>query len=203
LRTIVGGRGDWYRAKVASDNPLNSGTASDFIASPKFSLILGPFQKTELFFNAGHGFHSNDVRGVTITVDPVTGDPAQKVPFLVKAKGAEVGVRTKIIPDLDSSVALFVLDYASELLFVGDAGTTEASRPSRRVGVEWTNHYKPLPWLGFDFDVAMTRARFTDFDPAGDYIPGSANMVVSAGVVVGKATGWFGAAKARYFGRAR
>ena len=95
---------------------------------------------------------------------------------------------------------MFVLEYASELLFVGDAGTTEASRPSRRVGFEWTNHYKPLPWLGFDLDVAMTRARFTDFDPAGDYIPGSPNMVVSAGVVVGKATGWFGAAKLRYFG---
>ncbi len=107
---------------------------------------------------------------------------------------------TKIIPGLESSVALFVLDYASELLFVGDAGTTEASRPSRRVGVEWTNHYKPLPWLAFDLDVAMTRARFTDFDPAGDYIPGSPNMVVSAGVVVGQATGWFGAAKLRYFG---
>ncbi len=200
LRTVVGGRGDWYRAKVASDNPLNSGTASDFIASPKGSLIIGPFEKTELFFNAGHGFHSNDVRGVTITVDPATGLPADKVPFLVKAKGAEIGVRSKIIPDLDSSVALFVLDYDSELLFVGDAGTTEASRPSRRVGIEWTNHYQPLPWLGFDFDFAMTRARFTDFDPAGDYIPGSPNMIVTAGIIVGKATGWFGAAKLRYFG---
>jgi outer membrane receptor protein involved in Fe transport len=200
MRTIVGGRGDWYKAKVDSDNPLNSGNASDFIASPKFSLIFGPFNKTEFFFNAGHGFHSNDVRGVTISVDPVTGLPADKVPFLVKSKGAEVGMRTKVIHGLDSSIALFVLDYESELLFVGDAGTTEASRPSRRVGVEWTNHYQPLPWLGFDLDVAMTRARFTDFDPAGDFIPGAPNLVATAGIVVGKATGWFGAAKVRYFG---
>ena len=95
------------------------------------------------------------------------------MPLLVRSKGAEVGVRTKLIPGLDSSVALFVLDFASELLFVGDAGTTEASRPSRRVGVEWTNHYQPLPWLGFDLDVADTRARFTDFDPAGNHIPGA------------------------------
>ena len=42
--------------------------------------------------------------------------------------GAEVGARTQAIAGLDSSVALFVLDYASELLFVGDAGTTEASQ---------------------------------------------------------------------------
>jgi len=200
LRTIVGGRGDWYRGRVASDNPLNSGTASDFIGSPKFSLILGPFERTELFFNAGHGFHSNDVRGVTITVDPATGLPADKVPFLVKAKGAEIGARTRFFADAESSIAVFALDYASELLFVGDAGTTEASRPSRRFGIEWTNHYKPLPWLAIDLDIAMTRARFTDFDPVGNRVPGAPNMVVSAGVVAGKATGWFGAAKLRYFG---
>jgi outer membrane receptor protein involved in Fe transport len=199
-RTVVGGRGDWYKARVASDNPLNSGNASDFIASPKFSLIFGPFNRTEFFVNAGYGFHSNDARGVTITVDPATGLPADKVPFLVRSKGAEVGMTTKVIPGLESSLALFVLDYASELLFVGDAGTTEASRPSRRVGVEWTNHYKPLPWLAFDLDLAVTQARFTDFDPAGNFIPGSPNMVASAGVTIGKEVGWFGAAKLRYFG---
>jgi outer membrane receptor protein involved in Fe transport len=200
IRTIIGARGDWYRASVASDNPLNSGTASDFIASPKFSLILGPFEKTELFLNAGHGFHSNDVRGVTIKVDPNTGDPADKVPFLVKAKGAEVGVRNTSIQGLETSVALFMLEYDSELLFVGDAGTTEASRPSRRVGVEWTNHYRPLPWLAFDFDVAVTKSRFSDVAPEGDRIPGSPNMIASAGVIFGEATGWFCAAKVRYFG---
>ena len=200
VRTVAGGRGDWYRAKIASDNPLNSGNASDFIASPKFSLIFGPFQQTEFFVNAGYGFHSNDVRGVTITVDPATGLPADKVPFLVRSKGAEVGMTTKVVPGLESSLALFVLDYASELLFVGDAGTTEASRPSRRVGVEWTNHYQAPALARLRSRHRVTRARFTDFDPAGDHIPGSPNMVVSAGVVVGKATGWFGAAKLRYFG---
>ena len=174
MRTVAGGRGDWYRAKVVSDNPLNSGNASDFIASPKFSLIFGPFQRTEFFVNAGYGFHSNDVRGVTITVDPATGLPADKVPLLVRSKGAEVGVTTKVIPGLESSLALFVLDYASELLFVGDAGTTEASRPSRRVGVEWTNHYKPLPWLGFDLDVADDARPLHRFRSGGRLHPGLA-----------------------------
>ncbi|MFX6823295.1 TonB-dependent receptor, partial [Acinetobacter baumannii] len=80
---------------------------------------------------------------------------------------------TQAIPDLTSSLAVFVLDFDSELRFVGDAGTTEPSRPSRRVGAEWTNHYKPLPWLGFDLDVAYSKARFTDFDVVGDHIPGA------------------------------
>ena len=122
------------------------------------------------------------------------------MPLLVRSKGAEVGVRTKAIAGLNSSLALFVLDFDSELLFVGDAGTTEASRPSRRVGVEWTNHYKPMPWLAFDLDVAFTRARFTDFDPAGDRIPGAPTWIASGGVTFGDETGWFGALQLRYFG---
>jgi flavorubredoxin len=58
--------------------------------------------------------------------------------------GAEIGLRTKLIPKLESSVSLFLLDSASEILFSGDAGDTSASRPSRRYGVEWTNDYRPL-----------------------------------------------------------
>jgi hypothetical protein len=201
MRTIVGVRRDWFQGKVASDTPENSGDADASITSPKFGLVFGPFYKTELFLNAGTGFHSNDVRGVTIKVDPADKTtPLAPVPFLVRAKGAEVGVRTKAIEGLESSVAFFVLDYASELLFIGDAGTTEPSRPSRRVGVEWTNNYRPVSWLSFDVDIAYTRARFTDNDPAGDFIPGAPSMVASAGVTFGENTGWFGGAKLRYFG---
>jgi len=201
LRTVVGLRYDRYDGRVDSDTPENSGNAAAWIASPKASVIFGPFAGTELFLNAGRGFHSNDLRGATITVDPsdkVT--PLPRVPLLVRSQGAEVGVRTRAIPNLESSIAVFVLDYASELLFVGDAGTTEASRPSRRVGIEWTNHYQPLPWLGFDADLAYTRARFTDDDPAGNDIPGAPAAVASASMVLGYETGWFGTVKLRYFG---
>jgi hypothetical protein len=71
---------------------------------------------------------------------------------------------TKIIPKLDSSISLFLLDSASEILFLGDAGDTAASRPSRRYGIKWTNHYRPLSWLSFEADIAATHARFR-----GDY----------------------------------
>jgi len=201
LRTTLGLRRDRFSGQVASDTPANSGSADAAITSPKFGLALGPWYKTEFFVNAGYGFHSNDLRGVTITVDPndkVT--PLDRVPLLVRTKGAEIGVRTKVIDGLTSSVALFVLDQASELLFVGDAGTTEPSRPSRRVGVEWTNDYRVTPWMTVDVDVAYTRARFTDFDPVGNDIPGAPAWVASAAVVLGRDTGWFGSIKARYFG---
>ena len=200
LRTTVGIREDIFAGRVLSDTPENSGNAQASMTSPKAGIVLGPWYKTEFYGNAGYGLHTNDIRGATITVDPndkVT--PLDRVPLLVRSRGAEVGIRTKAIEGLTSSVAVFVLDFNSELLFVGDAGTTEASRPSRRVGVEWTNKYKPVPWLTFDLDVAYTRARFTDFDPAGDRIPGAPAWIASGAVTFGNETGWFGALKATLF----
>ena len=158
LRTTVGIREDYFAGRVTSDTPENSGNAQASMTSPKAGIVLGPWYKTEFYGNAGYGLHSNDIRGATITVDPIDKvTPQDRVPLLVRSKGAELGIRTKAIDGLTSSVAVFVLDFDSELLFVGDAGTTEASRPSRRVGVEWTNNYKPLPWMAFDLDVAYTR----------------------------------------------
>jgi outer membrane receptor protein involved in Fe transport len=201
LRTVAGLRYDSYAARVASDTAANSGNVNAAITSPKFGVVFGPFAKTELFLNAGYGFHSNDARGATISVDPVDKvTPQEKVPLLVRARGAEIGVRTKVIAGLDSALTLFLLDYDSELLFVGDAGTTEASRPSRRIGLEWTNSYRINPWLAVEADLAVTRARFTDFDPLGDRIPGAPGMIVSASIVLGGSTGWFGALKMRHFG---
>jgi len=201
LRTTVGIREDYFAGRVVSDTPENSGNAQASMTSPKAGIVLGPWYKTEFYGNAGYGLHSNDIRGATITVDPIDKvTPQDRVPLLVRSKGAELGVRTKAIDGLTSSVAVFMLDFDSELLFVGDAGTTEASRPSRRVGVEWTNNYKPVPWMAFDLDVAYTKARFTDFDPAGDRIPGAPAWIASGAVTFGHETGWFGALKARYFG---
>jgi hypothetical protein len=201
LRTTIGLREDYFAGHVLSDTPQNSGNAQAAMTSPKAGIVLGPWYRTEFYGNAGYGLHSNDIRGATITVDPndkVT--PLDRVPLLVRSKGAELGIRTKVIDGLTSSLAVFVLDFDSELLFVGDAGTTEPSRPSRRVGVEWTNQYRLLPWMSIDFDLAYTRARFTNFDAVGNFIPGAPAWVASGGITFGQQTGWFGALRARYFG---
>ena len=179
LRTTVGIREDYFAGRVLSDTPQNSGNAQASMTSPKAGIVLGPWYKTEFYGNAGYGLHSNDIRGATITVDPIDKvTPQDCVPLLVRSKGAEIGVRTKAVEGLTSSLAVFVLDFDSELLFVGDAGTTEASRPSRRVGVEWTNQYQILPWMRLDFDAAYTRARFTDFDSGCAGMGGSRRRVV-------------------------
>ncbi|RYE62906.1 MAG: TonB-dependent receptor, partial [Oxalobacteraceae bacterium] len=51
FRTVAGVRQDFYRFNVDGDNPANAGRASDSIASPKLSLIFGPWAKTEYYFN--------------------------------------------------------------------------------------------------------------------------------------------------------
>jgi hypothetical protein len=200
FRTIAGVRADFFRFDVSSDNPENSGRSDDSIVSPKVSLVFGPWANTEYFVNYGQGFHSNDARGTTITVDPKTGDPVQRVDPLVRTTGYEVGLRSAPVPGLTTSLALWQLKQDSELLFVGDAGTTEASRPSRRTGVEWVLQYVPRPWLAFDVTAAFTRAQFTDDDPAGNRIPGAPDAVASAGVTVDNLNGWFGGLRWRYFG---
>jgi outer membrane receptor protein involved in Fe transport len=220
-RTTIGWRGDFYQSSVDSVfTPANSGSAHAFIGSPKVGAVFGPFAKTEFFVSAGEGFHSNDARGVTITESPTDGSARQASPFLVKTRGAEVGLRSKQIPGLTSAVSLFLLDSASEILFLGDAGDTAASRPSRRYGIEWTNDYRPLPWLSIEGDIAATHARFRGDDPAqaalfaslagfpaaqignapGNYIPGAPSMIASAGFTLGDKIGWFSGLRYRYFG---
>ena len=199
LRSVAGLRYDAYRFNVASSIEGNSGAASDHVVSPKLSLILGPWSKTEFFVNYGKGFHSNDARGTTQTrlSDGVASTP---VTPLVPTKGMELGARTEWLPGLQSSLALWRLDIASELVFVGDAGETEPSRASRRHGIEWNNHYIAAPWLLFDLDLAASRSRYTENDPAGNFIPGSIDKVASFGVTVTDQGPWSGAFQLRYFG---
>lgn len=201
LRSVVGLRADNARFSVDSlSDAANSGSASDHLLSPKFSLVAGPWAKTELFFNAGRGFHSNDARGTTATRDPKTGDPVDKVPGLVASRGLELGARSEWLPGLQSSLALWTLDSDSELVYVGDAGATEAQRPSRRRGVEWNNRWVPVSWLLVDADLAWTHASFRDNDPAGDRIPNAVDKVASFAVSLKDLGPWSAGLQWRYLG---
>jgi hypothetical protein len=200
LRTEAGVRFDAYHFRVNSNDPANSGTHTAGIVSPKLGVVFGPWRGTEIYAITGGGFHSNDARGATMTEDPVTHERAERVTPLVRATGAEVGARTVVIPHVQSTIAVWMLDLASELVFSGDAGTTEAGRPSRRTGVEWGNYWSPNRWLTVDADLAFSSARFTDLDPVGNHIPGAAGAVVSLGAALQSPHGLFGDLRLRYFG---
>ncbi len=204
FRTIAGVRGDLYHFDVESDNAVNSGTATDFIASPKLSLVFGPWRETELYVNGGLGFHSNDGRGTTLRDDPSTAavNDGVAVDPLVRQIGLEIGVRTLAIAGLQSSLSFWLLDSDSELLFVGDAGNTDATGSTERFGVEFANYYRINEQLTLDFDLAWSHARFkaTPAGAGGNHVPNSLETVINTGISLDNIGNWHGALRARYFG---
>lgn len=201
FRSQLGLRGDFYRFDVDADLAANSGKEDDHIFSPKLALIFGPWNRTQFFVNYGEGFHSNDARGTTITVDPT--DPEtqpEKVDPLVKARGSEIGLITAVIPKVKLSASLWQLDFDSELVYIGDAGNSEASDASERHGVELAAYYTPLPWLIIDADYAYAHARL-DVPGGEDRIPNAIEDIYSLGFTVPETRGWSGGLRLRRLGK--
>ena len=192
FRTVAGVRADYYHFDVDNRAGGNSGRKDDAMASPKLTAIFGPWAETEIYLQGGLGFHSNDGRGVTSRMQPA--DP------LVRTYGAEIGLRNASLPGLQSTLSFWWLDVDSELVFVGDAGTTEASRPSRRYGIEFANYYQITRQLTLDADISFSHAEFRNDDRAGDHIPGAIESVVAAGITYEADCGFFASLRLRYFG---
>jgi hypothetical protein len=121
---------------------------------------------------------------------------------LAWSRGAETGIRSNFIKGLNSTIALWFLESNQELVFVGDAGTTEVNGKSHRYGVELTNYYKPTDWLTLDADFAFTSAHFatTPEGATNSYIPNSVGMVITAGATIVAPNGLFGTVRLRHFG---
>jgi len=215
FRSVAALRGDLDYFDVNSlSNPTNSGTASTFLPSPKLSLILGPWAKTEFYVQGGFSFHSNDGRGATQTQEPIsadnpTGGATSKIPALIQTRGAEIGVRTLLVPKLQSTVSLWYLHSDSELMQSGDTGGTVASQqPSDRYGVEWANYYSLTKHLSLDLDAADSIARFTSVDaddaapgsPGGTHVPEAVGVVISSGITLHDFHGFSASLRLRYFG---
>jgi hypothetical protein len=242
FRSVVGLRGDDEKFVVtslaysASVNAANSGMAVKFLPSPKASLIFGPWANTEFYLQGGFSFHSNDGRGATQTVEPVSPDnpypntPVAKIPPLVQTKGGEIGVRTVAVSHLQSTLALWYLHSNSELMQDGDTGGTVASeQSSNRYGLEWANYYTPTEHLAVDFDIADSRAQFTQIDPGdaaqsvvkvnltvngsadgavywqrsgpgGKLVPEAVKVVISSGATLHDYYGFSSSLRLRYFG---
>ncbi|WPB56259.1 TonB-dependent receptor [Xylophilus sp. GOD-11R] len=188
LRGYAGLRGDVLRYDVDGREPVygaaNSGRGHDAIASPKFGLAYTVTPTHELYANAGTGYHSNDVRGATIATNPQDGSAATRVPALVKGSGSELGWRWQPAPDTTATVALWQLQLDSELVYVGDAGSTEPGRASKRRGLEATLRHRLSPVWRVEADVALSRARFRGVAPEdeGDHVDNAVEKVVAGGL---------------------
>ncbi len=190
MRLVVGLRYDTFGFNVSENvdglapEDVTDGNKWADQLSPKASMVLGPWYDTELYLNYGRGFHSNDARSVVATgQDP---DP------LAKADGYEAGLRTNVLDRIDAAIALFQIDLASELVWVGDEGTTEASGKTRRQGVEFEGRVRMLDWLWADVDVTYSDGEFRDEPSDADEIPLAPRWLIQSGISVERGLGWYG-----------
>lgn len=200
FRTVAGLRGDYFRFNnlglTSSTGINNTATVNDVITSPKLNVVFGPWARTEYYYSIGNGYHSNDARGVTA-------GSGIRSNGLVRTFGQEVGIRTEIINGLQTTLALFQLDNASEIVYIGDAGRTEDSgRRSRRTGFEFNNYFKATKWLTIDADFAYAKARFRDPGTSGEgnFIAGAVEGVASVSAIIDNQGPYSGSLQLRYFG---
>ncbi len=127
------------------------GDAARTIVSPKLSVEFHPTDQVNLFVNSGGGFHSNDARAAVAT----NGRGA-----LARAWGGEIGARVKPSSSTRVSMDAWYLHLSSEQVWNGDAGGTEASDPTRRIGLDLEGSTDVTPWLSLDANVTFAQASF-------------------------------------------
>jgi hypothetical protein len=158
-----------------------AGREHDGIVSPKLNVVLSPFEDddTELYFNFGTGFHSNDARAVVRTGRD----------GVVRATGGETGVRGSWVEGLDLASALWILDLDDELVFSGDGGDVDAivdpasgnfvpAGASRRWGVDFYGRYQLTDWAYLDYDLAWASPRLKE----GGAIPLAPKLYMNGGL---------------------
>ncbi len=202
LRASLGARVDYLRFDVDAREAENSGSGDDTILSPKLSVAYTVSPAAEIYANWGRGFHSNDVRGVTIATDPVSGEPVDQVEALVASEGAEIGLRIGAGGTFNATVTGFWLELDSELVFVGDGGATEPNDGSRRYGVEFAGFWRATDWLAANLAYTLVDAEFENVPADSREIPGAVDSTFSLGLNAAWRNRLFASVRARYLGEA-
>ena len=199
-RAVLGIRADAFKFKVNSKDYNLTDDDSDFILSPKASIAYAFSDNNEMYFSYGNGFHSNDARGVITFADSIAEEKLSPADPLVKSTGFEWGIKALINEQLNTSLAVWSLELDSELLFVGDAGNTEANRPSKRWGIEFNNLWSINEIWSLEADFAYSNAKFNDDDLENRSVPGSLKNVASGILSAEYPSGFFASFSFRYFG---
>jgi outer membrane receptor protein involved in Fe transport len=196
LRTQIGVRMDnfWYDVdQIGTVTEPISGDGSATMVNPKVNFIFTPFNDnnvakgTNLFFNFGGGYHSNDAR---VFVQ----DPKKKIP---RYWGGELGAKSRFFDRVDVTLSYWRSYLESELVFVGDEGTFEPAGPSRRHGIEGEFRYDILPWLSYDLDLSYTWAKFVN----GDKVPLAPRFLAFTGITARHDSGLQARLQMRHIGR--
>ncbi len=208
----------------STDLPHASGFAQASILSPKASLVYSPTHALDLFANSGTGFHSNDARNNVIDARAsqirramrrdgrTEADVAAELAgrnidpghleegTLPRAVGAETGLRTRLFDRLSLGAALWWMDLESEFVFVGDAGTTEASGKTRRTGLDVEARLQLYSWLWADTDLNLSRGEAVDEPDGVDKIPLAPGRTSTGGLTWRHPNGLAGSLRYRHIG---
>ncbi len=202
LRAMLGARVDWYDWDVSAAQAANSGSGDDAIISPKAALAWRFTENAEAYLNYGRGFHSNDVRGATITLDPASGDAVDDVPVLVRSDGAELGLRFEDGERFNATLTAFWLELDSELVYVGDAGATEVNDATERIGFEGALFWQATEWLALNAAYTVTDAEFKTDQGGGREIPGAVESTFTLGLNAAWQNGLSGSMRLRWLDEA-
>ncbi len=202
--------------------PHASGYARLSILSPKLNAVFSPATALDVFANIGSGFHSNDARSAVISqriaeiyraerrrgatdgeiealLQNRNFDPQQrKVETLPRAVGAELGFRARAAAGINFSAALWWLDLEREYVYVGDAGTTELSDPTTRIGVDLEARVQLRPWLWGDADINIARGRIDGAPDGAGHIPLAPRFTSTGGLTALHPGGFEGSFRYRH-----
>ncbi|MGH7527366.1 MAG: TonB-dependent receptor [Gemmatimonadales bacterium] len=173
VRLQLGVRGDLFHFDVSDRLASAHASSTKALVSPKLNLAVSASDAVTLFASAGAGFHSNDARAAVVA--------AAEDRVLPRAIGAELGGRY-VWSGGSFAASLWGLDLQSELVYVGDEGTTEASGRTRRIGVDLEGRVRLTRWLWADADVNLSRGRLRDELEGADRIPLAPSFTLAGGL---------------------
>lgn len=204
--------------------PHASGYAQEAMLNPKFNMVYSPFGSTDVFLNFGTGFHSNDARDVVIerTISDLERTFSRQglnaaeinerlarlnfdreqsgIRTLPRAIGAEIGTRQRFWDRLNIGIAAWWLELDEELVYVGDAGETEISGKSRRVGIDLEGRAQVFSWLWIDTDVNFSRGEYVDEPVDANAIPLAPRVTSTGGLTANHPSGFGMSLRYRYIG---
>jgi outer membrane receptor protein involved in Fe transport len=207
-----------------ADLPHASGYAQDFILNPKATLVYSPTRAVDFFANFGTGFHSNDARDVVLDQrateiakvlkrqglagDRIDAELAARhidpghlgAETLPRATGGELGLRSRLFDRLNVGAAFWLLDLDSEFVYIGDAGTTEESGRTRRIGIDLEARLRLLPWLWADTDLNLSRGEARDEPASANEIPLAPQLTSTGGLTARHKSGLEGSLRYRHIG---
>lgn len=199
LRIVAGVRADLFsfwvedlRRGPSLPDPEQTGQRQSAMVHPKATLVFSPWRTFDVFFNFGSGFHSNDARSVVSLRERSTP--------LARALGYELGTRIHPMRSMNWSLALWGLDLESEMVWVGDEGTTEARGPTRRLGATLEGRWDLTPWLRADVDLSYVHGLFTQLPADANAIPLAPPWTAAAGLSFHHPARLFGSIRLRAIG---